>query len=182
VATSKAKVRPFAVEPDASGGPETKYSRAFETLVEDPNDLVGLVAYALYKQTVREAAATGRLTVQPRHRFPTPTERSAYRGNAERRLQSFAAVATQQATPEIMAKGIGSAVEAAKVELLQALERRTSFVNAILSNLVAWIITLAVTVLLIVTIYLPNWQADLLERIKAAQTPSAISTPPASAK
>jgi len=33
----------------------TSYSRAFETFVQDPDDLVGLLAYALYKRHIREA-------------------------------------------------------------------------------------------------------------------------------
>jgi hypothetical protein len=154
-----------------SGLSEASYSRAFETLVEGPTDLVGLVAYALYKQAIREAGMGGRPMMPPLHRFPIPTERSAYRGDAERRLQAFAALATEQATPGIITKGVELTVEAARIELIEALNRRTSFTAAILSNLAAWVITLAVTVLLLVTIYLPNWQADLIAGIRAAQTP-----------
>jgi uncharacterized membrane protein len=150
-------------------GPE--YSRAFETLVEDPNDLVGLLAYALYKQTIREAVCVGRPVLPPSHRFPATTERAAYRGDAERRLQSFAAAATDEATPDIIARGVGLAVEAAKIELIQTVYRRTHFLSAIGVNLAAWVITLAITVLLLVTVYLPSWQSNLVDRIKAAQAP-----------
>ncbi len=156
---------------------DPQYSRAFETFVDDPNDLVGLVAYALYKQTIREAAVSGRPMLQARHGFATATERAAYRGDAERRLQAFASDVTDQATPGIVARGVGLAVEAAKIELLQALNRRTSFWSAIVSNLVAWVITLAVTVLLLASIYLPNWQADLIAQIRAAQSPPATLAP-----
>jgi uncharacterized membrane protein len=155
--------------------PEPKYSRAFETLVEDPNDLVGLLAYAPYKQTVREAVSVGRPVLPPSHRFPATTERAAYRGDAERRLQSFAAAATDEATPEIIARGVGLAVEAAKIELIQTIHRRTHFMSAIGVNLAAWVITLAVTVLLLVTVYLPSWQSNLIDRIKAAQGPPSAS-------
>lgn len=129
---------------------------------------------------MRETAKRGSLIPQSTHRFPTATERSAYRGDAERRLQSFAVVVTEQATPRIMTQGVGLAVEAAKIELIQALNRRTSFSSAIVSNLAAWVITLAVTVLLLVTVYLPNWQADLIARIRAAQTPTAMTAQPPS--
>ncbi len=32
--------------------PEQEYSKAFDTFVEAPDDLVGLLSYALYKQTI----------------------------------------------------------------------------------------------------------------------------------
>lgn len=162
--------------------PPPDYSRAFETLVEDPNDLVGLLAYALYKQTVREAVSVGRPILPPSHRFPAATERAAYRGDAERRLQSFAAAATDEATPDIIARGVGVAVEAAKIELMQTIHRRTHFLSAIGVNLAAWVITLAITVLLLVTVYLPSWQSNLVDRIKAAQpalpAPGQTGSPP----
>ena len=137
----------------------TQYSRAFDTLVEDPDDLVGLLAYALYKQTVRESVASGRTPLPPAQRHPAPTERAAYRGDAERRLQNFAAAATEEATPEIIARGVGIAIDAARIELTDTINRRTSFWTAIGINLAAWIITLAITVLLLLAVYLPNWQA-----------------------
>jgi hypothetical protein len=111
---------------------------------------------------------------------PTPTEVSAYRGDAERRLQTFAANAVDIATPEIVERGVGSAIDAAKVELVEVINRRTSTRTAIATNLAAWVITLAVTVLLLVTIYLPNWQASLIEHLKDVnwQPPSAMLPPP----
>lgn len=136
---------------------------------------MGLLAYALYKQTVRESVASGRPPLLPAQRHPAPTERAAYRGDAERRLQNFAAAATDEATPEIIARGVGVAVDAARIDLIATINRRTSVWTAIGVNLAAWIITLAITVLLLVAIYLPNWQAALLEHVKAVQTPSPPS-------
>lgn len=58
-------------------------SRAFEALVDegDEPDIVGLLAYGLFKASVRERALTGQEV--PRHlRDHTKSEREAYRGRA----------------------------------------------------------------------------------------------------
>ena len=71
-----------------SGQPEalSSHSRAFETFVDGQDDLIGLIAYALYKQNLREVALSGRLLPIASTRVPTPTEVSTYQGDAERRL------------------------------------------------------------------------------------------------
>lgn len=142
------------------------YSRAFETFVEDPHDLIGLIAYALYKQAVREAMRANRPVLPPGHRHPTATELAAYRGDAEQRLQTFGASLVEEATPDIMEQGAARAIRAASADIVATVNRRTSFGAALLVNLTAWVITLAVTALLVLTIYLPNWPADLVERLR----------------
>lgn len=69
-----------------------------------------------------------------------------------------------------MARGVGVAVDAARIDLIATINRRTSVWTAIGVNLIAWIITLAITVLLLAAVYFPNWQAALLEHVKAVQT------------
>lgn len=157
----------------------SQYSRAFETFVQDRDDLIGLIAYALYKQNMREMAASGRPPLPPPLRVPTPTETDAYRGDAERRLQNFAAEATREATPDIIEHGVTAAINAAAVELTSVINRRTSLRAAIAANLVAWIVTAAITIVVIATIYLPNWQADLVERLRQTQltAPPSNTTP-----
>ena len=95
--------------------PSSAYSRAFETFVSGQDDLTGLIAYALYKQSLREAALSGRVLPAAAHRAPTLTEVSAYRGDAERRLQTFVANAVDMASPDIIERGVGISIEAAKV-------------------------------------------------------------------
>ena len=64
--------------------PSEAYSRAFETLVQGPDeDIVGLLAYSLFKASIRERVRGGQDV--PRHlRNPTTAETDAYRGQAER--------------------------------------------------------------------------------------------------
>ena len=156
-------------EPERLG---QQYSRAFETFVEGSGDLVGLIAYALYKQNLREVAAAGRQVPPAIERRPTQTESSAYRGDAERLLQTFAAQAVKEATPGIVAEGVGSAVGAARGDLEKLIRQRTSIGAAIWTNLVAWVITLAITVLIVTAFYLPNWQASLVDRLRAVYPPN----------
>lgn|GEM_PF-4380720 len=145
--------------------------------MEAPDDLVGLLSYALYKQTIREAVSRGQAVLPRASRQPAPTERAAYRGDAERRLELFSASATVAAAPGIIANGLGASIGLAKTEVIQAIHRRTSFATAIGANLAAWAITLAVTVLLLVTVYLPNWQASLIERVRAVQAEAPAPKP-----
>jgi hypothetical protein len=146
------------------------HSTAFESFVGANDDLTGLVAYALYKQVIREKAAAG-ITTPSGHRQPTPTELDNYRNAAKGHLQRFAAEVTTAATPQIIAEALGTSIETAQVEVVKAIHRRTSFWSAIGTNLAAWVITLAITVLLLIGVYLPNWQSHLIEAIRAAQPP-----------
>jgi hypothetical protein len=161
-------------------GRSSSHSRAFETFVRTQDDLIGLIAYALYKQNLREVAISGRPLPLAAARVPTPTEVSAYRGDAERKLQTFAANAVDMATPDIVERGVGTAIDAATLQLTEVINRRTSARVAIATNIAAWVITLAITVLLLVTVYLPDWQADLIEHLKDVQRQPApgVAAPP----
>jgi hypothetical protein len=168
-----------AAGPTAGVAASPEYSRAFGAFVTGPEDLTGLIAYALYKQVIREKAATGILTPRE-HRHPTQTELTNYRNAANGHLQTFAAEVTRAATPQIVAEGVSVAVETAKADIVEAINQRTSFWLAMGTNLAAWVVTLAVTILIIVGIYLPNWQADIIARVQALHLdqPAPTTTQP----
>lgn len=66
------------------------YSCAFEKLVIDgEGDVVGLLAYALFKQSVREAAMAGEV-LPAAQRNPTATSIKAHRDAAEKLLKGDA--------------------------------------------------------------------------------------------
>lgn len=149
----------------------TEYSRAFEVFVSsEPNedDVVGLLAYALYKQALREAVTQGRPHLLAPQRTPSPTERDAYRGAAERLLQRFAQASVDAARPEMLQSGFDVELRRAEGEIKQLVQARTTVWAAIGTNLVAWVITLAVTVLVVNFFYLPNWQERLVPRPTSA--------------
>lgn len=143
------------------------HSRAFETFVQDSDDLVGHLAYALYKQAVRERAATGLPVLPSAERRPIDSEIRAYRGDAGRRLQAFADTAIEEARPDILHEGVSAAMVRAEAAIRDEIVRRTSLRAAIAANVIAWLITLAATVLIVFTFYVPNFQADLVARLRA---------------
>lgn len=155
------------------------YSRAFEVFVSsepDQDDVVGLLAYALYKKAVREAVIGGRRQVPAPHRTPSPTEREAYRGAAERLLQRVAQASVDAARPEILQAGFDAQIARAESEIKELVRSRTRVGAAIGTNLVAWIITLAVTVLVVNAFYLPNWQERLVPHASSATSPPSAAT------
>ena len=127
------------------------YSRAFENLVEtndDEKDVVGLIAYALYKQGIREEAISGTGTPGPQ-RNPPATTVTTYRAAATQLLTEIVQRAIDETTPEIQRSAVLTAVETAKGEIKGHVTSRTNFGPALLTNIVAWIITLAIAVLVL---------------------------------
>ncbi|WP_349601241.1 hypothetical protein [Azospirillum argentinense] len=168
---------PASPPPVPPGGGQS-FSKAFDNMVQGSDDTVGLLAYALFKQAIREDAARG-VRTNGATRDPTATMVEVFRSSAKRRLEEFANKAIVEATPDLQQSGFSNAVtaltqnlDAVQANLMTHVEQRTNWKSAIGTNLVAWVITLAVTVLILNAIYLPIWQADLIERFKTLYAPS----------
>lgn len=169
--------------PDPPGGTQP-FSLAFDNMVQEPDDTVGLLAYALFKQSIREDAARG-VRSNGATRNPTPTTIEVYRNSAKRRLQDFANKAIEEATPDLQQSAYTNAISTlnanlstVQANLMSHVDRRTSMWGAIVTNIVATILILAITVLIIQAVYLPNWQADLIEAVKkGAETSTRQNTP-----
>lgn len=160
----------LASEPqDRVAEADAERSRAFESLVStsgDPDgadDIIGLLAYALYKAHIREALRDGRSVHRGRDRVPTETEISAYRGAAERRLIAFAESAVEQATPGIEQAGVVREVAAVKADIVAEIRIRTSYRTAITANVVGWLVSIAITVLVVLS-GVPEWVLRLASR------------------
>jgi hypothetical protein len=68
------------------GEPDNRqYSRAFDNIVQDEDDVVGLLAYALYKRAIREEAQDGRRSPGDT-RNPPRTVVETYRSAAQMML------------------------------------------------------------------------------------------------
>ncbi len=151
--------------------PNQEYSRAFETLVEegDEQDIVGLLAYSLFKAGIRERVRSG--DDFPRHlRTPTTADRRAYRGQAERILELYGKGAIADATPDIEE----SARSSAKAEILGEVERvRITVIDhtrawpAIGYGVVAWFISIFITVM--VTLAAPGWVMNLVNHVSPSE-------------
>ena len=77
-----------------------EYSLAFESLVQQPDDTIGLLAYSLFKAGIRERVRAGQ-EVPPHLRNPTAADIEAYRGSASRILEKYADQVITEAEPEI---------------------------------------------------------------------------------
>lgn len=79
--------------------------------------MVGLLAYALYKQSIREDIARGRL-VDGSSRDPSPTTVNVFRHSADRILQEFAASAIEEARPDFERSSLAAKVDALEARVL----------------------------------------------------------------
>jgi hypothetical protein len=136
------------------------YSKAFDNIVQGPNDVVGLLAYALFKESVREEMQLG---AQPNNanRNPPPATVLVFRGAAEQRLAEVIQNGIAQATPDIQRDAVGNAITATETALSTKIDGvgnrlekhvtgRTGFGTAIVTNVIAWVITLALTAVILV--------------------------------
>ena len=140
-------------------------SRAFDNLVTGADDTVGLLAYALFKQAIREDAKKG-AHIRGSARDPSATTVQVYRASAEMRLRELATNAIQEAKDDIVDENTIAAIGQAKAEIAQKIDSNTNLRTTIVANLIAWAITLAVTVLVVSAVYLPNWTADMAAQMK----------------
>jgi hypothetical protein len=132
-------------------GPESTekpYSRAFDNIVQDEDDFVGLVAYALFKRAIREEAQAGQHS-NGDTRTPTATVVQTYRQAAERTLSGVIDSALEAARPELQVSATLDAIETTKSSLREHITNRTGFFSAIVSNVIAWAVTLGLTVLIL---------------------------------
>ena len=137
---------------------ERGYSRAFENFVVsegDEEDVVGLVAYALFKQAIREEAAAGAL-VGGDARNPSATTVKTYRAAAEQLLTGVVDRALDAATPDIQRSAVLSAIEGTTDQIKAHVTERTGFGSALLTNLVAWVVTLAIATLILILAARPS--------------------------
>jgi hypothetical protein len=122
--------------------------------------VVGLLAYALFKESVREEMQRGGQQ-NSANRNPPPATVLVFRGAAEQRLAEIIQNGIAQATPDIQRDAIGSALNATEGALATKIDGlatrleehvtgRTGFGTAIVTNVIGWLLTLAITVIILV--------------------------------
>jgi len=143
------------------------YSRAFENFVAsegEEDDVVGLIAYALFKQAIREEAASG-AAAPGDSRNPSATTVRTYRAAAEQLLTDVIGRAIDEATPEIQQSAVLTAIDNATGLVNAHVTERTGFGSALLTNIVAWVITLAIACLIIVMATRPSVEQALVNAV-----------------
>lgn len=146
---------------------EGSYSRAFDNIVQDEDDVVGLLAYALYKRAIREEAQSGQRS-NGDTRNPSRTVVQTYRQAAERTLSEVIENALQAARPELQASAALDAIETSRAGLSEHITRRTGIGQAILVNIVAWALTLVLTVLILFLASRPDLGEILTKSVEKA--------------
>lgn len=133
----------------------------YSTLVEDPNDLVGLIAYSLYKRD--------KLDFVERHRANhgcTPTTgdfRVLYQlvntpGQIEA-LRTRSATLLEQVTEVVLEEAVQQMEQDYKAKLVAELKVPKSFWRAVGENLVANIVAAGLVTLVVVVLYLSRLDA-----------------------
>lgn len=164
--------RRLAPERLASVEAQPQHSRAFENLVHGPDDIVGLLAYAKFKESVREAAVSGN-HMDRGARQVTPAMVDVFRSAAEQMITQVVDEGLQAAAPDIEKSALKTAMEAQFAETVAAIktersavtahiDRRTSFWNSFFTNLAAWVVTLLVAVAIIYLFNRPSVEESIL--------------------
>lgn len=153
---------------EGSSSPSGHYSRAFDNMVtEGPDDIVGLLAYALLKQNIREEARQG-VRGDSALRNPTRVTVNLYRTSAMSRLNDFAAQAIDEARSEIQESAVLGHLRATESALKAHVTAATGTGRAIWTNLVAWLLTGALTIITILLLAMTNAQEKFVDRLSHA--------------
>lgn len=156
-----------------------RHSMAFENLVRDPDDVVGLLAYAKFKQSVHEAAVAGNY-MDRAARQVTPAMVGVLRSASEQMITQIVEVGLQAAAPDIENSALRTAMEAKFAEtaalvktergaITTHIDRRTSLWIAFFTNLAAWAVTLIVAIAIIRLFNGPSLEESILRVEKTPQ-------------
>ena len=130
------------------------YNSIFERIAIDDNDVVGLVAYGLYKSAKRDWILKHRERNGRRpdgqqlayyHDAFVDTDIDRFRIDAKNRLIGFAEVIVDARTPEIEARVRSEGIEAAKAAIILEIGSRTKFWDQVKASCVAWLISIFIT-------------------------------------
>ncbi|WP_156500315.1 hypothetical protein [Croceicoccus bisphenolivorans] len=124
------------------------YSKAFENFVENPDDVVGLLAYALYKRSIKEDIMRGQ-NVPGYSRNPQITVVSAFRSNSEILIADIVQRAILEATPDIEQNATASAIISSANSVKTHIDDKTSFKNALIANIFAWLISISIVAIIL---------------------------------
>ena len=170
-----------ATPPAAAGAAVRSWSKAHECFVENDDDLIGLVAYGMFKGSIRQDHMSGTRTGTSRD--PSPSMVKNLRSAAERKLELLVQANIAENQAELQESGATEAVREAETRLGARIDARTSTRTAIVTNVVAWVITLGLTAVILI---LANFKdaagaiADAVIRRPPAQSaPTAASIPTA---
>jgi len=155
---------------------EDSFNTIFQRLTVEPDDLVGLIAYGLYKQAKRDWV----LRYKNKHRsYPEQSDMQAYhdhfsdddllrfRSQAESMMLDFAEVIVEDRRLMIEDNARNGELKDIKTAIISKIADSTKFWDQVKASVIAWVISLALTVL-IITVFNFTLIADALKKIVGA--------------
>lgn len=112
-----------------------------------------MLAYALYKRDKRDIAQSGVLIeerLREHYKTLTAGQIDLYRGAALQRLERYAESVVVDLRPQIEEETRVDAIESAKAAIISTVKASTSWRTIVVWNVVAWLLTLAITFLVAV--------------------------------
>jgi hypothetical protein len=122
------------------------YSKAFENLVREQDDLEGLLAYALYKQTLHERRQNGMPISSSADRSLASSEISTFRSMARTSLKAFESIVIAREKDDIVKAGALSVTESIKRTINERTAVLPSIFIGIVVGIVAWVLSLGITI------------------------------------
>jgi hypothetical protein len=163
--------------PKVRPNPEPGYSKAFDNFVgEHDSDIEGLLAYALYKRTVRDQCRQG-VAVDGRLRDPPKSEVDTYKSSANNLIEQLVIDYEQTIRAELQQSYYEDRLEQVKGEIKAMIRSRTSFAGQIVINLIGWVITLAITLLVFFALRAGSVDQMVTDRVDAVLREEAQSSP-----
>ena len=158
-----------------------RYNEIFEKLVPDDDDLVGMIAYALYKQSKRAwllrfvmeegRPPTSEETFQTYVRSQGSMELGRLRTQAESLLLEYSGVVLDNERPAIRAQALETAHVDEARRLNEQVERNTRWYKAILTGVIS---AFVYSLLLIAAVLVFTWAGvDILGVLEKARLPAS---------
>lgn len=154
-------------------------SRTFEKLVAGEDDLVGLIAYSLYKRAKQEWSVDSRSQEEADKycEIATGAHVANLRTSAETKLNDFAQGIYDQYESELRQELTREISSGLKQELLAELRGhitdRTRFLSSVAAGVVAWIVSLLITLLVAYSLLGPDFR-EVFE-LRTSPSPSAAT-------
>ena len=138
---------------------EDQFSTIFRRLVKSSDDLVGLIAYGIYKQSKRDWIIQYKEKHKRRpnsdamndyHDHFTDTDLDRFRNEAEGMMVAFSDVIVADKRPYIEKEIRELEFSALKRDIQVEIKNSTKLSTAILASVIAWFISLAIIALVVV--------------------------------
>lgn len=154
-----------------------QHSTALEKIAgADPSDIVGLVAYSLYKLQVREEIIQGGRN-RGALKNPSAYQVSFFRNTAEQMVAGFAANAIDEAKPEIQRSAIMDRLEATEVQIIQHVSNSTGMLRSVSISFLGWCVTVVIMLAVVLLGVFPSLEKRLEGMINRSNDAPTIIAP-----